>query len=111
MIIIPTEEAQETGRDAGEVTREAVKRRYDEATRDRWRREFRDGDLVDVAVLVGLESPERERVEEAAAEVGEHPAEWLAEATAAVVEEGGPVARPGTLADQVERAVFNRTTV
>jgi hypothetical protein len=64
-----------------------------------------------VTALAALDPTERERVEEAAAEAEMHPAVWLAETAAEVVEEGGPVAGPESLAEQVERTIFKRTPV
>lgn len=109
-MMLPNEVVENVAHRHGEVSIEAVKEVYTEEEIHRLQRRARDGD-GEVTVLAALEGPERERVEEAAAEAGQHPAVWLAETTTDVVSEGGPVARPETLAEQVERAIFRRAPV
>lgn len=109
-MMLPDDEVENVAHRHGEVSIEAVRETYTEEEIARLQRRARDGD-GGVTVLAALEGPERERVEEAAAEAGQHPAVWLAEATRDVVPERGPVACPETLADQLERVIFSRAPV
>ena len=109
-MMLPNDVVENVAHRHGEVSIEAVKEAHTEEEIARLQRRARD-ECDEVMVLAALERPERERVEEAAAEAGQHPTVWLAETTIDVVSESGPVARPETLAEQVERAIFHRTEV
>ena len=109
-IILPNDVAEGVAHRHGELSIEAVKEAYTEEEIARLQRRARD-ECDEVIVLATLEDPERERVEEAAAEAGQHPTVWLAETVTDAVTETGPVAHPETLAEQVERAIFDRAPV
>jgi hypothetical protein len=94
----------------GELSIEAVRETYREEEIDRLQIEARDGD-GESTVLAALDEHEMERVKRAASEAGENPSVWLLEATLDVVDDRGPVARPETLAEQIERVIMRRAPV
>lgn len=109
-MILPDGVVENVAHRCGEVSIEAVTEAYTEDEIAEFQRRAVDGD-VEVTVLAALDGVEMERVEEAAAEAGQHHAVWLADAAVDVVEESGPVARPERLGEQVERVIFRRSEI
>ena len=109
-MLLPSEVVEELARRHGELSIEAVRETYSEEEINRLQVKARDGDGESTA-LVGLDEHEAERVERAASEAGEHPSVWLSEATLDVVDDRGPVARPETLAERIERVIMKRAPV
>jgi hypothetical protein len=107
-MLLPREVVEELARRHEELSIEAVRDTYREEEIDRLQVEARDGD-GESTVLAALDEHEAERVERAASEAGEHPSVWLSEATLDVVDDRGPVARPETLAERIERVIFRQT--
>jgi hypothetical protein len=109
-ILLPNVVVENVARLHGDVSIEAVRETYTEEEIAEHQRRAREGDGT-VTVIAALEKVERERVEEAAAEAGQPPGQWLAEATVQHVSDRGPVAGPETVGDQVEQAIFRRSEV
>ena len=109
-LLLPSEAVEEVAHRHGELSIKAVRETYREEEIDRLQVEERDGDGENT-VLAALNDHERERVKRAASEAGENPSVWLLEATLDVVDDRGPVARPETLAEQIERVIMKRAPV
>ena len=109
-LLLPNEAVKEVAHRHEELSIEAVREAYREEEIDRLQVEARDGD-GESTVLAALDEHERERVKRAASEAGQRPSVWLLEATLDVVDDRGPVARPETLAEQIERAIMERAPV
>lgn len=107
-ILLPDDVAQTVAHRHGELSIEAVRDTYSDTEIIEFQRRAAEGDC-EVTVLAALDELERERVEDAAAEAGQHPAVWLAETATEAIQERGPVARPETVTEQVESAILRLT--
>jgi hypothetical protein len=109
-LMLPDAVVEEVARRHGEASIAAVRETYSEEEIDRLQRRARDEEM-DVTVLAALDEMERERVEHAASEAGEHPSVWLMQTTLDVMENEGATAGPETLGEKVERAILQRTEI
>lgn len=109
-MLLPNEAVENVAHRHGEVSIQAVRQSYTEEEIAELQRQAMEPDR-EATILAALHQHERERIENAAEEAGKNPAVWLAEATVEVVQEAGARVQQEDLAEQVERAVYQRTTV